>query len=75
MLRIEAQNLPSHIGIIMDGNGRWAEERGEERSAGHRAGSRSVRRMVRLCIGIDDGLGERFHPLQCLHQAHLAAVR
>jgi undecaprenyl diphosphate synthase len=55
MQLIEARNLPRHVGIIMDGNGRWAELRGEKRSAGHRAGSLAVRRTVRLCrrLGID----------------------
>jgi undecaprenyl diphosphate synthase len=45
---IEARNLPRHIGIIMDGNGRWAELRGQLRSEGHRAGSHAVRRIVRV---------------------------
>ena len=35
-----------HVGIIMDGNGRWAAHRGRPRSAGHRAGARAVRRAV-----------------------------
>lgn len=50
-----AQNdLPAHIGIIMDGNGRWAKQRGLARSAGHDAGSEAVRRIVTACrkIGI-----------------------
>src|SRR3954471_7370374 len=52
---VEARNLPRHIGIIMDGNGRWAEQRGEPREAGHKAGSAAVRRVVRACrrLGID----------------------
>ena len=52
---VEARNLPRHIGIIMDGNGRWAESRGEPREAGHKAGSAAVRRIVRVCrrLGID----------------------
>jgi undecaprenyl diphosphate synthase len=45
---IAARNLPRHVGIIMDGNGRWAEERGLPRSEGHRAGSDAVRRIVRV---------------------------
>jgi undecaprenyl diphosphate synthase len=51
---IEARNLPRHIGIIMDGNGRWAAGRGEPRPEGHRAGSHTVRKIVRLCrrIGV-----------------------
>jgi undecaprenyl diphosphate synthase len=47
MVYVEAQNLPSHIGIIMDGNGRWAQLRGRERVEGHREGSKAVRRIVR----------------------------
>jgi undecaprenyl diphosphate synthase len=47
MVYVEAQNLPSHIGIIMDGNGRWAQLRGSERVEGHREGSQAVRRIVR----------------------------
>jgi undecaprenyl diphosphate synthase len=52
---VEARNLPRHIGIIMDGNGRWAEQRGEPREAGHKAGSAAVRRIVRVCrrLGLD----------------------
>ncbi|MGH7667360.1 MAG: polyprenyl diphosphate synthase [Candidatus Dormibacteria bacterium] len=38
--------LPRHIGIIMDGNGRWARERGLRRGAGHRAGIQSIRRVM-----------------------------
>lgn len=39
-------SLPTHVAIIMDGNGRWAQERGLERLEGHRAGARSVRKIV-----------------------------
>jgi undecaprenyl diphosphate synthase len=39
--------LPRHIGIIMDGNGRWATERGRARVEGHRQGAEAVRRVVR----------------------------
>jgi undecaprenyl diphosphate synthase len=42
-------NVPRHIGIIMDGNGRWAKKRGLPRTAGHRAGIDAVRRVVRAC--------------------------
>ncbi|NUP06647.1 MAG: di-trans,poly-cis-decaprenylcistransferase [Polyangiaceae bacterium] len=45
---VEARNLPRHVGIIMDGNGRWATLRGEDRQAGHKAGSAAVRRIVRV---------------------------
>jgi undecaprenyl diphosphate synthase len=52
---VEARNLPRHVGIIMDGNGRWAECRGEPREAGHKAGSAAVRRIVRVSrrLGLD----------------------
>jgi undecaprenyl diphosphate synthase len=41
--------IPRHIGIIMDGNGRWAKQRGLPRTAGHRAGVDAVRTVVRAC--------------------------
>jgi undecaprenyl diphosphate synthase len=44
---VEARNLPGHVGIIMDGNGRWAQLRGQPRAAGHREGAAAVRRVVR----------------------------
>jgi undecaprenyl diphosphate synthase len=47
MTLIEARNLPAHVGIIMDGNGRWAQNRGLTRKHGHREGSQAVRRTVR----------------------------
>jgi undecaprenyl diphosphate synthase len=52
---VEARNLPRHVGIIMDGNGRWAEMRGQPREAGHKAGSAAVRRVVRVSrrLGLD----------------------
>ena len=40
---------PRHVAIIMDGNGRWARQRGLERSAGHDEGARAVRDVVRAC--------------------------
>ncbi len=42
-------NIPRHIGIIMDGNGRWAKKRGLPRTAGHRAGTDAARTIVRAC--------------------------
>jgi undecaprenyl diphosphate synthase len=47
MVLVEARNLPSHVGIIMDGNGRWAQLRGQPRVAGHKEGAQAVRRIVR----------------------------
>jgi undecaprenyl diphosphate synthase len=48
LLLIEAKNLPAHVGIIMDGNGRWAQLRGHPRAQGHREGAQAVRRIVRI---------------------------
>lgn len=47
--------LPRHLGIIMDGNGRWAKKRGLPRSAGHAAGAKVFKTIVRYCsrIGIE----------------------
>ena len=44
--QLDAENLPRHIGIIMDGNGRWAKHRGKPRIFGHKAGAESVRAIV-----------------------------
>ena len=41
--------IPKHIAIVMDGNGRWAQARGEPRTAGHRAGIEPVRMCIREC--------------------------
>lgn len=38
--------IPKHVGIIMDGNGRWAEERGKKRSAGHKAGAETLEKLM-----------------------------
>ncbi len=46
---IDKDNLPSHIAIIMDGNGRWANVRGLPRIAGHREGVRTVRKITQIC--------------------------
>lgn len=43
------ERIPQHIAIIMDGNGRWATERGKERSYGHQVGVESVRRITSEC--------------------------
>ncbi len=42
--------IPRHVAIIMDGNGRWAKERGLPRLEGHRAGAESVREVMEACI-------------------------
>jgi undecaprenyl diphosphate synthase len=41
--------IPRHLGIIMDGNGRWAQQRGLPRTAGHQAGVQTVKRTVEAC--------------------------
>ena len=43
---IKWERLPRHVAIIMDGNGRWAAQRGQPRIAGHRAGVEAVRAAV-----------------------------
>jgi len=43
-------DLPQHIAVIMDGNGRWAQMRGLMRTAGHRAGLTALRRVVEGCV-------------------------
>jgi undecaprenyl diphosphate synthase len=45
----QAEGLPRHIAIIMDGNGRWAKKRHRPRIAGHHAGAEPVRKCVRTC--------------------------
>ena len=45
----QGKNLPRHIAIIMDGNGRWATKRGLPRTAGHKAGAETFRRMATYC--------------------------
>jgi len=48
-MNIDSKNIPQHIAIIMDGNGRWAAERGKPRSFGHQAGVDTVRRITSEC--------------------------
>ena len=43
-------NVPVHVGIIMDGNGRWAQAQGKPRSAGHRAGVENLRRVLEASV-------------------------
>lgn len=44
--KIDKENIPQHIAIIMDGNGRWAKSKGLDRAEGHREGAASVRKVV-----------------------------
>ncbi len=55
-LDIPAERVPRHVAVIMDGNGRWAQERNQPRIAGHRAGAKAVRDIVTEC----DRLGIRY---------------
>jgi len=53
--KIDKTRLPKHIAIIMDGNGRWAEEKGQERLYGHFHGVESVRNIVEGCAELGIG--------------------
>ena len=47
--KIIFENIPNHIAIIMDGNGRWAHKKGKSRDYGHKAGRKSVKKTVEAC--------------------------
>jgi undecaprenyl diphosphate synthase len=47
---LEREKLPRHVAIIMDGNGRWASNRGLPRTVGHQEGMESIRKVVKVCI-------------------------
>lgn len=53
---LDRNNIPKHIAIIMDGNGRWAKERGLSRTAGHRRGIDKIKEILKAA----DDLGVRF---------------
>ncbi len=53
---LQKGNIPRHIAIIMDGNGRWAQRRGLPRSAGHQAGVKTVKRIVQAAGEIKLGI-------------------
>src|SRR5207237_9095545 len=59
---VRAHPVPAHVAIIMDGNGRWATQRGLPRVAGHRAGVKAARAIVRAA----DAAGLRFLTLYAL---------
>ena len=46
---IDRKSLPNHIAIIMDGNGRWAKQKGMLRAFGHENGTKAVRQTVESC--------------------------
>lgn len=53
-IKIDNQNIPRHIGVIMDGNGRWAKKRGMPRNVGHRSGAQTLKKITIFCdeIGV-----------------------
>ncbi len=55
MARLDPANIPRHVAIIPDGNGRWAQARGQSREQGHRQGSEVVREIVRAAheLGVE----------------------
>lgn len=50
---IDPERLPQHVAVIMDGNGRWAKQRGKPRIFGHRAGAESVRAIIDTCARLE----------------------
>lgn len=49
-LNIDSDKIPTHVAIIMDGNGRWAKQRGLPRLAGHKQGKENLRRIIKACV-------------------------
>ncbi len=49
-LDLTPYKVPTHVAIIMDGNGRWAKQRHLPRQAGHRAGAENIRRIINACV-------------------------
>lgn len=49
---LDMSNIPKHIGIIMDGNGRWATRKGLPRSAGHRKGAETLEKILKYCASL-----------------------
>jgi undecaprenyl diphosphate synthase len=48
--RIQKENVPAHVAVIMDGNGRWAKKKGLPRTEGHQAGAEAIERLVDVSI-------------------------
>ena len=46
-IKLDKDNMPSHLAIIMDGNGRWAKQKGKIRSFGHKFGAKTVKDIIR----------------------------
>lgn len=49
---LDMKRIPEHVAVIMDGNGRWAKQRGLDRGQGHKAGIRAVREAITTCNDI-----------------------
>ena len=47
------EKIPAHVAIIMDGNGRWAQEKGLPRVSGHRAGTENLREVIEAAMEQD----------------------
>ena len=50
--KLDKSNIPEHVAIIMDGNGRWAKEQGKKRFFGHLEGVKVVKKIVKCAINI-----------------------
>ena len=50
---LDLGKLPQHVGIIMDGNGRWATGKGLIRTSGHKAGANTVKSILNTCIKLN----------------------
>ena len=46
MMEIDHKNIPKHIAVIMDGNGRWAKKKGENRLFGHQNGVKALKKLI-----------------------------
>lgn len=51
--QLNSDKMPKHVGIIMDGNGRWATGKGMIRTSGHKAGVKTLKSIVRMCLNIN----------------------
>ena len=51
--QIDKKNLPNHLAVIMDGNGRWAKQKGLFRNKGHEKGAKTVKEVVEACAEIN----------------------
>ena len=62
--KIDPGRMPRHVAIIMDGNGRWAQQRGLSRIEGHKRGKDSVRAVVEAALPPLAGTGSRIRGVQ-----------